>query len=480
MNTPVPHFFKDWLKNIPGLNSEALITALNSSPASGLRLNLRKISREEGKLLYDGMDSVKWCDSGFTLPRRPVFTLNPLLHAGLFYVQDPSSMIYEQIISVLRSKINAPSVHLLDFCAAPGGKTTAIINSLKDDDIVVANEYVASRGKILRENLAKWGFPNIITTGDDSAAFRKIGPAFDIIAIDAPCSGEGMMRKDETARSQWSPNLVENCARLQKEILSDIVNALRPGGFLIYSTCTFNTLENEDNSLFISEECGLTPISPDSMNLTGISEVGRALKPRVEALRFMPHLTPQGEGLYVSIFQKPEDSAHSDEKLNPDHSVKNTRKPKVSKGLKIRSVPKDNLVFLSELIQTQRGVSFEISDAGRIHALSGPLTNLRDKISAAGIRLTSAGTPVGELKGKDIIPDSRLVLSSIYKSGALQSMDVDEEIALRYLRRESFPLRENISKGYVVITYKGNPLGLMKNIGSRANNLYPSAWKINI
>lgn len=490
MDTELKDTFKDSLKKLPGVDAELLINSLSTPPGIGIRFNKRKNRlrdiNELAKSVYLYATPVDWCDSGFLLPERPVFTLNPLLHAGVFYVQDPSSMIYEQITCVLRNSINSDSVNVLDFCAAPGGKTTGIINALKDNDILVANEFVPARGRILRENLQKWGFSNIITTGDNSASFANLNDIFDIIAVDAPCSGEGMMRKDDDARRQWSPQLIENCASLQKEILSDIMKTLKPGGYLIFSTCTFNISENEDNSRFIRDILGLEPIKIKNLDLKGIERVGGALYEDVEALRFMPHLTPDGEGLYVSVFQKPaecktaqseESESYSNSKLNSFNkknrdfqNKKNQKSPTLTAGniadLKLRFNDSDDLIF--EMIDDN------------IYAVTQEVNALKQMLGNTGVHITSSGTPAGTLKGKDIIPDSRMVLSDRFNPNSFPIVEVGLDDALRFLRRESFALPPNISKGYIVINYEGYPLGIMKNIGNRANNLFPQSWKIHI
>lgn len=471
--------FIDAIMELPGVDGSRLASSLLLPPFCAIRINRRKVA-DPTILGYDFSGNVNWLDNdGYYLKERPIFTLNPMLHAGSFYVQDPSSMIYQQVIDKLLNKLANENPVVLDFCSAPGGKTTAMINALPDSATIVANEFVASRGKILRENLEKWGFPAVITTGNSSADYSSIPPIFDIIAVDAPCSGEGMMRKDNDARYQWSQALISQCSSLQREILSDVVKTLRPGGFMIYSTCTFNLEENEKNSLYIQEELGLFPVRIDDLNISGIEEVGRGLLPGVEALRFMPHLS-DGEGLYLSIFQK---------RINEedDHELRSTTPRSVRKHGKRQSERegKDNYLseeMLTELNQFLRhDYKMEFFRKGdHIHALPGHSVQIRKILKDAGLRLTGSGLPVAELKGKKILPDSRIVLSEAYKSGAFPEVGLDKNDALRFLRKESFPLPGNIPSGRVVISYNGLPLGLMNNLGNRANNLFPSSWRIRM
>lgn len=298
----LPVGFREMLSELLGEESSELIEALNEKPVTSVRLNKRKPGAS-----FPGSEKVSWCESGLYLSKRPEFIFDPLLHAGAYYVQDASSMIYETLISSLVATIahetreEVISLKVLDLCAAPGGKTTAMINALPDDSFVTANEYSRKRVGALKENLDKWGFRNFIVTNKDSGFYASQGESYDIVAVDAPCSGEGMMRKEEMARIQWSPKLVEQCAILQKEILSNAVKALKPGGFFIYSTCTFNREENENNAEFIVNELGMDIFDPAFPVDWGIP---RGIKTDLPVYRFMPHKT-KGEGLFLAVFRKP-------------------------------------------------------------------------------------------------------------------------------------------------------------------------------
>ena len=246
METAIPEGFKEMVRGMQGIDGEALLAALDTPSPVSIKINRRKLKdcstqAVAGTLGYGDLKPVPWCASGFYLPARPQFTLNPLLHAGVFYVQEAGSMFYESIVQELAADL--PPGLVLDACAAPGGKSTSILNALPDGWTLVSNEFVPTRAAVLRENLLKWGYPDIVVTNSPVSALAKGAPLFSIVAVDAPCSGEGMMRKEPVARSQWSPGLVQQCAALQREILADAVGALLPGGILIYSTCTFNTAE---------------------------------------------------------------------------------------------------------------------------------------------------------------------------------------------------------------------------------------------
>lgn len=295
--TELKEEFKEQLIKLLGhREASRLIEVLDEPPITSVRFNKRKPGAE-----FPESIPVPWCKSGVYIPKRPEFILDPLLHAGAYYVQDASSMIYEALIEILIKKLHPlKPLKVLDLCAAPGGKSSAMINALNDVSIIVANEYSPKRVGILKENLFKWGFQNVTITNHDSSFFARQEEAYDIVAVDAPCSGEGMMRKEDMARVQWSEQLVMKCSVLQKDILRNAEKALKPGGFLIYSTCTFNKKENEENAEFIVKELGLIPFDPDFPKEWGIP---RGIDTDLPVYRFMPHIT-QGEGLFLSVFRK--------------------------------------------------------------------------------------------------------------------------------------------------------------------------------
>ena len=223
-----------------------LVTSLNSEQPVSIRLNPMKPFA-----FRFGERAVPWCGSGFYLQGRPTFTFDPLFHAGCYYVQEASSMFVEQ---ALRRYVGKEPVVMLDLCAAPGGKSTHLRSLLPEDSLLVANEVIRNRSQILAENLTKWGHPDVVVSNSDPSDFARLEEFFDVILTDVPCSGEGMFRKDPVAVSEWSPENVEICWQRQRRIISDIWPCLKPGGILIYSTCTYNTKENEDKIRWISVE----------------------------------------------------------------------------------------------------------------------------------------------------------------------------------------------------------------------------------
>ena len=402
----IPEGFVGMLRETLGVaDTEALLRALDGEPSVSVRVNRRKVNDMDGFLRRFGdygPKPVPWCASGFYLDRRPDFVHDPMLHAGAYYVQEAASMIYETIVE----NLSLPERHLnvLDLCAAPGGKTTAILNGLLGKDYtLVANEFDGKRVHILKENVDKWGDPDVVVTNSPTDRFRSLADCFDVVAVDAPCSGEGMMRREPVARSQWSEGLVARCAAMQRDILADAIGCLRPRGVLIYSTCTFNETENEANTRWLTEKYGLETI------------VG----PR----HFYPH-REQCEGLFTAVFRK----RAGDECID--------------------SQPVPNADQLIKMLNKAR------------------------------VRILRAGTETISRKGSVEIPSSRQVLAHDYDRERFPKVSLGMEAAVAYLKGNPLQLDQEVPKGYVAVEYDGYPLGLVKNLGSRANNLYPAEWRI--
>lgn len=416
MQTPLPSGFISELESLIPDEAEECISALEQAPATSVKLNIRKCDNPS-ILGYGELERVKWCESGYYLPQRPKFTLNPLLHAGVFYVQDASSMIYETIMKGLIPMTFDTSLTpaVADLCAAPGGKTTSLINAVPDGVFLLANEFTPQRAGALKENILKWGYPEIMVTNSPISKLAKAGAAFDVVAVDAPCSGEGMMRKEEIARSQWSEGLISQCAALQREILDNACRMLKPGGFLIYSTCTFNRREDEEQVEWLVENHDMAPFDP---GFPEEWEIMSGIDTPYPCFRFMPHHT-RGEGLFVAVMRKETDEY-------------------------------ENTI---------------------------PLPKLKEWLRK-NIKVIADGIPTEEKKGRDMVPTSVSALATDFKKGRYPEIEVDEATALSYLRHEALRFGPEIEKGFTVIKFKGFPLGFVKNIGSRANNMYPAEWRI--
>jgi 16S rRNA C967 or C1407 C5-methylase (RsmB/RsmF family)/NOL1/NOP2/fmu family ribosome biogenesis protein len=427
-----------------------------TEPEVSLRVNPAK-----GATVPPAADLVKWWGrGGFYLPERLPFTFDPALHQGLYYVQDAASMAIAAIVSHL-SEDGCP-LRYLDSCAAPGGKTTAAIDALPAGSLVVANEYDFRRANILAENVAKWGNPRVVVSRGDTAKLSALGGFFDIVAADVPCSGEGMMRKDAEAAAQWSPALVAECAARQRQIVDNVWSALRPGGYMIYSTCTFNRDEDEDIVDYIVSEYGAHTIAIPALDEH--PEIAPAIFGDNRCYRFIPGRT-RGEGLFVSVLQKPEDAA--------------TGKPKKVKQRdnKTKSALTAEHTKLAKA-WLQGDYDFRLAaDGESLYAVPKDITDAVSLLSSA-LDVVDLCLCVGRIKGRDLIPSQQLALSLALNRSAFARVDVDYATALTYLRRETIAAPEGAPRGFNLLYFDNVPLGFVKNLGNRVNNIYPAPWRI--
>ena len=430
--------------------------SLESESPTSIRLNPSK-STPTGTI----GDPVLWAQHGFYLSSRPTFTFDPRLHAGAYYVQEAASMFLNRVI---RQYVHEP-VRYLDLCAAPGGKSTDAVASLPVGSLIVSNEVIPNRAHILAENIVKWGSPYCIVTRNEASAFGALEEYFDIIAADVPCSGEGMFRKDDGAISEWSIDNVNNCSSLQRSIIEDIWPCLKPGGLLIYSTCTFNKLEDELNAAHIIYMKGAEPVELDIEEAWGIT--GNLTHHNFPVYRFLPGKT-RGEGLFLAVMRKNEDAETLD--IKSDRYNKNRKKIKgKSRGNSpYLHIPQD-WINHPESYQGAR-----IGD--HLYAISESWSNIFDSASP-NLKILHAGIEIGTIKAS-LIPAQSLALSIDLSRQTFPQVELNYTDALRYLRKEAVNLPEGTPRGYVLVTYRGIPLGWEKNIGNRANNLYPQEWKI--
>lgn len=518
-----PEDFRQMLQDAAYPPFEGLAEELeHGTPLCSLRLNRAKINNivSSGKNIYPEAPSVNqafgessqteysvvpWWPEGIYLPYRPKFTLHPAIHQGLFYVQDASSMAVGAVVKHLRDThfSDRNSLNVLDACAAPGGKTGVIADALRPSDALIANEYDFRRAEILSENVAKWGDMKVSVTRGDTAKFSPLKDCFDIIAIDAPCSGEGMMRKDEVAVSQWSPRLVCECAARQKTIVDNLWPALRPGGALIYSTCTFNTSEDEDIVEYITSELGGRAIAVPQ--LEAVSEIFHQVKGDSRCYRFIPGKT-RGEGLFLCVIIKdgelPEDNLQISEVPR-----KGGKKAKFSKDKKNASptvsplTSKEEATVLEALRDSlPQNVMFLKDAEGSVYALTPALCRLVTEIvsqgssdskgkttsnfrgasgtASRGVDFLSPGTLALRLNGNEYFPAQPLALACGFDASKFPALSLDYAGAMAYLRGEAPVLPDTMPRGPLLAVYESHPLGWLKSLGNRANNLYPKPWRV--
>ncbi len=444
-------FPEEFINILPASERDALLLALETEPEVSIRFNSKAADAQN--LVLESLDCradgrVQWMDRAVYLDHRPQFTMDPLLHQGCYYVQEASSMFLAQ---ALNKCVNGP-VRALDLCAAPGGKSTLLAQLLPEGSMLISNEIQRSRAQILAENMVKWGRPGVMVTCNTPKQIGESSLMFDLIAVDAPCSGEGMFRKDEVALRDWSLKNVEMCAARQREIIEDIWPALKAGGYLIYSTCTFNRQEDEDNVRWIMDRFGAQAIDLDPDPQWNIA--GSLTDDEIPVYHFMQHRT-RGEGFFLCLLRKPEGTAA---------------------GLKGRPFRGDGSKVPAECKKwIEDGYEFFIKNES-VYALP---SDLKDDMWQAGQELYALvpGIEVAVMKGRDWVPAHALAMSAALNRDAFCSVEVTRQQALAYLHCDAIRL-EDAPRGIVLLTYKDIPLGFAKNIGNRANNMYPQEWRI--
>ena len=437
LSTPLPAEFIDSIReNSPF--GEQLIQALDESSPISIRINPRKGSAKDSSELRP----VSWCAMGYYLEERPSFTLDPSYHAGVYYAQEAASMVLYTLIKHL----NLPEgTRVLDLCAAPGGKTSAMLDALPPNSVVLANEINRHRSNILAENLGKWGVENILVSNDSPEAFSGLEDCFDVVLVDAPCSGEGMFRKDKNARAEWKPDSPAFCAARQTELLSHVIQSVKPGGYLVYSTCTFNQLENEDQISHLLSDGTFELVSWNVPHacVPGRNQLGHY---------FLPGTT-ESEGLYVAVLRK--------------------------KGTIIRSLCNESVyaskdpIFGITLTENQ----ILIEERTGMHLLSKEAISMLKSIDCP-LRFIKKGVKIAEQSPKGWIPFHELALIPTVSTN-IQTIELSEREALQYLRGETFPVPAQES-GFYMVTYNQMGLGFVKHLGNRFNNLYPKEWRIRM
>ncbi len=451
MSLPAP--FLQTLEGVVGFNKAAFEAVHTSGETvTAIRVNPNK---NPDQILFEHTSPVPWCTHGHYLEARPSFTLDPNFHAGAYYVQDASSMFLWQALTQVVG--DSDGLKVLDLCAAPGGKST-LLSSYFENGLVVSNEVIKQRAAVLVENTSKWGAHNMVVTNNDPSHFQSLPQFFDVMVVDAPCSGSGLFRKDPAAMDGWSTDLVALCAQRQQRILADALPALALGGTLIYATCSYDPNEDEHIADWLVNEMGLTPQIIDINNYAGIVETAAPIS-KAPGYRFYPDQI-RGEGFFIAAFKKEKEV-----------------------GTAVTSFKSKDAVLkkLTKKMQEQLAAVLPTNDAIATFLQSGMIKAIPVVFEASILQLASqlyikkAGVSIGEIKGQDFIPAHELSVSYL-PLDSFNTVDLDKEQALSYLRRSEFNCSGE--KGWNLMRYNGLGLGWAKILPNRTNNYYPQEWRI--
>jgi 16S rRNA C967 or C1407 C5-methylase (RsmB/RsmF family)/NOL1/NOP2/fmu family ribosome biogenesis protein len=436
-----------------GAESQAFFAALESATPVSIRLNPEKPTGHAHLPIAQASESIPWHPYGHYLAERPIFAVDPLWHGGAYYVQEASSMILAEVVKQsLGDRLHEP-LNALDLCAAPGGKTTILLDTLSADSVVVANEVIRSRTQVLSENLERWGRPNIVITSAEVEQFSELQGLFDLILVDAPCSGEGMFRKDPEAALEWSIQAVEICAARQQRILAGAIALLAPGGCLIYSTCTFNTLENDENIAWLIKTYDLEIVE---LNLNASWQFAQTKLGQAA----LPHRV-KGEGFYISALRKKGETV--------------AKSQKEIKFQRLSPLPSKDRALLDPWLKTPEQFDYFTTKHGTIRHVPKSKKQVMALIEHQ-IPYCLIGCEIGEIKGKDLIPAHALAQSTSLV--APETIELSLEDALAYLRKQE--ISGQWTTGWKNMQYAGIGLGWAKVLPNRVNNYLPMERRLRM
>lgn len=447
--------FTDLLTDALGDEAAPLISALDGRPSVSVRWNPFKTDgAPDGVAGVSAREPVPWSRYGRYLAERPSFTFDPWFHAGKYYVQEASSMFVEHIFRSVADE----GARVLDLCAAPGGKTTLYSTLAGLGGTVVANEVIRSRAGILADNIRKWGLGNVVVTNNDPAHFAPLREWFDVVAVDAPCSGEGMFRKSPEARAEWSIDNVKLCAARQRRILADAWETLRPGGTLIYSTCTFNRLENEDNVAWLAENFDCEDAG---IEVPAEWDIVRTEASGMRCFRFLPGRV-EGEGFFACAIRK------GGQKGRPAN-------PKPRRQI-FTDLPKQPLAELRRWVGQPEYMRFAaIGDT--VYGYYGD-TYQDTKTVSESLNAIHSGICMGQIFGGRLKPDHSLAMFHDLAPEVVPAAELPLGDAIKFLQKEVLDNLTPLAEGLNIITFRAAPLGWAKRIGPRLNNLYPRSLAI--
>ncbi|MCL6525146.1 MAG: hypothetical protein K6T34_10885 [Thermoflavifilum sp.] len=462
--TTLPEDFLKTIAQLPGVDQQRFLSAHAQTPPVSIRLHPLKWKKWAADTSFTQYlpiaTRVPWAEQGYYLREKPSFLFDPLFYAGAYYVQEASSMFVDVVMQHWKTQRSSTPALLLDLCAAPGGKSTLLLSHLQPNDLLISNETVPQRWLVLQENLIRWGYPQIILTQLEAHRFQAMPTPFDLVLVDAPCSGSGMFRKDQRMRKLWTPSSVQACSVKQQHLVRDIWPTLKPGGWLVYSTCSFSVEENEHVIDQLIHETHAEPVQLHIPDDWGIY-VSYSPKYQAPGYRFYPDKL-QGEGFFLSVLQKP---IHSDQQA---HTASFLKKNQV---FTVHTLAPDEV--LKTYIDAHTDLSL-IQHRDLIYAF--PTAHL-PLLHHMGLRIPirQAGLCVGKMY-REWTPDHGLsMLVDLRKD--VPSIALNKEQALHYMQKQA-PELSGLAPGWHLVSYAGFPLGWIKSLGQRINNYYPTAWRI--
>lgn len=443
------------LNGLKGFDEHAFLKVHESGEqVTSVRLNPGKMFNVQSSIFNGQLESVPWSSNGFYLPHRPSFTSDPFFHAGAYYVQEASSMFLEE--AVKQSCDISQPLRVLDLCAAPGGKSTLLQSIISNDSLLVSNEVIKARVNVLSENITKWGAANVVVTNNDPKDFQRLPGFFDLVIVDAPCSGSGLFRKDPAAVSEWSLNNVNLCSQRQERILADVFPCLKPGGTLIYSTCSYSELEDENIADFMLANFPVTGIRYQPEKEWGIVETSSPVH-LTYGYRFYPDKV-KGEGFFITAFKKDRKAA--------EHNIGFKNKPSL--------LTKTELEILKPYLKNSSDLSFF---RWQDEIIAVPAKLLNDVLLIQSVLyIKKAAVKIGKIIRNELIPDHEFALSNLV-SDDIPAVSLELEDALQYLRRQELQTNTTV-KGWALIKYRDAILGWAKILPGRINNYYPKGWRI--
>jgi 16S rRNA C967 or C1407 C5-methylase (RsmB/RsmF family)/NOL1/NOP2/fmu family ribosome biogenesis protein len=450
----LPESLLESLKHVAGFDLDAFKAVHNSSTqVTSIRINPGKVqSTDSLSFEKQRLDPVPWTSFGYYLSTRPSFTFDPLFHSGLYYVQEASSMFLEQ---ALKQTVDLSlAVKILDLSAAPGGKSTHIQSLISEDSLLVSNEVIRSRANVLKDNIIKWGADNVVVTNNDPRDFGILEDYFDVMVVDAPCSGSGLFRREPDAVDEWSLGNVSLCSQRQQRIIADAWAALKRGGILIYSTCSYSKEEDEEIMDWVTDNLDCSSVRLTLSNewniIESVSEKG------CHGYRFWPDKI-KGEGFFIACFRKSGGTEEASMRSRP----------------KATAVTKKELEILGDWIMT--GAHQFIKYENTVYAWPQKLQRDIDQLLLK-LRVVYSGIRVGELIREKLVPDHALAMSHL-ASGNFLRVTVNYDQAIQYLQRREISIETKV-RGWSLVIYQGYPLGWANILPNRINNYYPKELRI--